>query len=136
MYEAQLLATHMQSLDGPLQQACETGVLLVIEQSLAALITELAAPQVLDAGPWQTMLKRLPDTLQERRLLERALLTAEGELYGLYLRLEQLRTGYSPVTAGLIVTTMSATERVVELNEQVVALRALANALRESSRFC
>lgn len=136
MYEAELLATHAQSLDGVLQQACETGALLVVEQSLTALVAELAAPQSLMSAQWQAMLKELPDTLQERRLLERALLTTDGELYGLHLRLEQQRTGRLPVATGVIVTTALATERVAQLKALVTALRTLANALRESSRFC
>ena len=136
MYDAELLASHALSLDGALQQACESGALVLAEQSLAALVAELAAPQPLEAGPWQQMLNALPDTLQERRLLERALLTANGELYALYLRLEQRRTGHVPATVGLIATTLSVGERVAQLKDQLVALRVLANGLRESSRFC
>lgn len=135
MYDAALLTEHALTLDGALQLAAESGALLLVEQSLAALVAELAAPQPLVSQPWVLMLQQLPESLQERRLLERALLTAEGELYGLYLRLEHQRTG-RPAASGMIITTASPQEQLLQLKGQLEALRALANTLRESSQFC
>lgn len=136
MYEAELLAAHALTQEGALQQVCESGALVLAEQSLAALVAELATPLPLEGESWQQLLKALPETLQERRLLERALLTTDGALYALYVRLEQRRTGYAPGSMGLIATTVTGRDRVDQLKEQLIALRALANALRESSRFC
>lgn len=135
MYDAALLTEHALTLDGALQLAAEAGALLLIEQSLAALIAELAVPQPLAPQPWWLMLRQLPESLQERRLLERTLLTAEGELYGLYARLEHQRTGRS-AAVGMIATTASLQEQLLWLKEQLIALRALANTLRASAQFC
>lgn len=136
MYEAELLLTHAQTLDGAVQQACEDGAMLLASQGLSALVAELAAPQALDAGYWQDMMKLLPEALQERRLLERALLTAEGELYPLHLRIEQQRTGRTAAPVALIATTSSFADNLAQLKSQMVVLRQLANSLREFSRFC
>lgn len=143
MHEAALLLSHAQSLEGALQKACASGALVLAAQGLSALVAELAAPQKMDIGQWQEMLKMLPETLQERRLLERALLTAEGELYPLHLRIEQQRTGRSALStplrtesAGLIATTASPADALAQLKSQMDVLRCLANSLREFSRFC
>ena len=137
LYQAEQLLVLASEQKGSLQLACEVGALALIEHGLAALVAELAAPQPVGRGDWQQLLTALPDTLQERRLLERALLAVDGELHDLYCRLEQQHAEHrSPTPTALIVTTASPDERVAQLRSQLLALRRMIDALREYSRFC
>lgn len=139
LYQADQLLALASEQEGSMQLASEAGALALIERGLVALIAELAAPQTIGRGDWQQLIVTLPEALQERRLLERALFEADGELHDLYCSLEQQyteRQSFAPAAQQLIATTASPNERVARLRYQLVALRRVVDALREYSRFC
>ena len=137
IYHAELLLTQSAQVSHEaLRHACVSGAVALTAQSLAALLTALAAPQRMAPGHWVDMLTALPDSLQERRLLERALLAAEGELYPLHLMIEQQRIGQAsaPAVSEVFATTTSVSSDAELLAPLIKRLGQLAQDLLSSSQ--
>lgn len=142
IYQAGLLLEQAERSSGnsAFQQACTAGAVALASQGLSALVAELASPNVVQPGHWIDMLQALPPVLQERRLLERELLTVEGALYPLHLCIEQQRKGKCRATmVDSLATDVLAAPRESEaetLRAMLNALVSLAQSLRASSQFC